>query len=112
MGTGRAAFSGKSIALIFNAVLERTPSAASAAIPNLPPKLDEIVAKALEKDPALRYQTAAEIGADLKRLQRDSDSTRASLPAPAAVSAPHAPNSKLRAGLLGVGLAFAVVLAF
>jgi serine/threonine protein kinase/Tfp pilus assembly protein PilF len=112
MATGRAAFPGKSAALIFNAILERTPPAASAANPNLPPKLDEIVAKALEKDPALRYQTAAEIGADLKRLKRDSDSTRVSLAAPAAVSAPPAPNWKLRAGLLGVGLAFAVVLAF
>src|SRR5260370_35421105 len=100
MGTGRAAFPGKSIALIFNAVLERTPPAASAAIPNLPPKLDEIVAKALEKDPALRYQTAAEIGADLKRLKRDSDSTLVSLTAPAPISAPHTPNLKYRARLL------------
>jgi serine/threonine protein kinase/tetratricopeptide (TPR) repeat protein len=76
MATGRVAFSGPTSAVIFHAILERTPPNPSAANSNLPSRFDEIVSKALEKDRTLRYQSAAEIGADLKRLKRDSDSAR------------------------------------
>ena len=69
-------FPGSTSAVIFHAILERTPPNPSSVNSNLPARFDEIVSKALEKDRALRYQSAAEIGADLKRLKRDTDSTR------------------------------------
>jgi non-specific serine/threonine protein kinase len=83
IATGRVAFSGPTSAVIFHAILERTPPNPSAANSNLPSRFDEIVSKALEKDRALRYQSAAEIGADLKRLKRDSDSARVPFAPPA-----------------------------
>jgi len=87
MATGRVAFSGPTSAVIFHAILERTPPNPSSVNSNLPSRFDEIVSKALEKDRSLRYQSAAEIGADLKRLKRDSDSTRATAAAPSAAPA-------------------------
>jgi serine/threonine protein kinase/Tfp pilus assembly protein PilF len=76
MAAGRMAFPGVTTAIIFHAILERTPPNPSTIKPGLLPRFDEIVSKALEKDRSLRYQSAAEIGADLKRLKRDSDSNR------------------------------------
>jgi serine/threonine protein kinase/tetratricopeptide (TPR) repeat protein len=112
MATGRVAFPGATSAVIFHAILERTPVNPSATNSNLPPRFDEIVSKALEKDRALRYQSAAEISADLKRLKRDTDSTRVTAATLAAkVVAPPARISKLRLGLLAAGMLFAVVLA-
>jgi serine/threonine protein kinase/Tfp pilus assembly protein PilF len=112
MATGRVAFPGSTSAVIFHAILERTPPHPSSLNSSLPSRFDEIVSKALEKDRTLRYQSAAEIGADLKRLKRDTDSTRASAASVAAVPAAlPARNSKLRMGLLAVGLLFAIVLA-
>src|SRR5580693_7686739 len=112
MATGRVAFPGPTSAVIFHAILERTPANPSSANANLPPRFDEIVSKALEKDRALRYQSAAEIGTDLKRLKRDSDSARVTAASgAAAVAAPPARNMKLRMGLLAAGLSSAVVLA-
>src|SRR5271170_540882 len=78
MATGRSAFSGGTSAVIFDAILNRNPVAPSILNPNVPPKLEEIVGKALEKDRDMRYQTAAELRADLKRLKRDIDSSRSS----------------------------------
>ena len=83
MATGRMAFPGNSAAVIYEAILNRTPVLASQTNQALPPKLDEIIGKALEKDRKLRYQSAAEIRTDLQRLKRDSDSARL----PAATSA-------------------------
>jgi serine/threonine protein kinase/Tfp pilus assembly protein PilF len=112
MATGRVAFSGSTSAVIFHSILERTPPNPGTLNSNLPPRFDEIVSKALEKDRALRYQSAAEIGADLKRLKRDSDTARVTA-ATAAVTktAPPARNSKLRMGVLAAGLSVAVVVA-
>ncbi|MGH9707953.1 MAG: protein kinase domain-containing protein, partial [Candidatus Acidiferrales bacterium] len=76
MATGRAAFSGPTSAVIFDAILNRAPAAPSSFNSILPPKLEEIIGKALEKDRDLRYQTAAELRTDLKRLKRDADSSR------------------------------------
>ncbi len=76
MSAGQAAFSGNTSAVIFDAILNRTPPAPSSLNPNLPAKLEEIIGKSLEKDRDLRYQTAAELRGDLKRLKRDTDSSR------------------------------------
>src|SRR5713226_8632193 len=77
MATGRQAFSGNTSAVIFHAILERAPTPALRVNPELPPRLQEIINKALEKDREVRYQSAAELRADLKRLKRDTDSGRA-----------------------------------
>ena len=75
MATSRLPFDGPTPAVIFNGILEKHPVAPSELNPALPPKLDEIVFKALEKDPDLRYQSAADIRGDLKRLKRDASSS-------------------------------------
>jgi Tfp pilus assembly protein PilF len=81
MATGRMAFPGNSAAVIHDGILNRTPVSASQVNHGLPPKLDEIVGKALEKDRKLRYQNAADIWTDLQRLRRDSESARMSVAA-------------------------------
>ncbi|HKS96912.1 MAG TPA: protein kinase [Terriglobia bacterium] len=83
MATGKQAFAGSTAAVIFEAILRDSPVAASRVNPHLPAKLEEIIAKSLEKDKRLRYQTASGPRADLQRLKRDLDSGRA---APAAAS--------------------------
>jgi len=74
MGTGRVAFGAPTSAAIFDAILNRRPTPALTANPSLPPKLEEIINKAIEKDRELRYQSAADLRADLKRLRRDTSS--------------------------------------
>jgi eukaryotic-like serine/threonine-protein kinase len=87
MGTGRMAFPGNSAAVIHDGILNRTPIAASQINKALPPKLDEIIGKALEKDRKLRYQNAADIRTDLQRLKRDTESAKVPAATSAAVAA-------------------------
>ncbi len=77
MATGRQAFSGATPAIIFEAILDRAPASAMRLNPDVPPKLDEIITKALEKDREMRYQHADDLRADLERLKREADSARA-----------------------------------
>jgi serine/threonine protein kinase len=73
MATGRLPFSGSTSAVIFNAILERDPVPAVQLNPQVPPKLQEFIDKLLEKDRDLRYQSAADLRGDLRRLKRATD---------------------------------------
>ncbi|MFZ0898513.1 MAG: protein kinase [Candidatus Sulfotelmatobacter sp.] len=101
MATGQRAFDGSTSAVIFNAILERTPLAPSKLNPGVPSRLEEIIDKALDKDLDMRYQTAAETRNDLKRLRRMLDSARTtgaittSTVDPAAVLQPGEGDSKV-----------------
>jgi len=76
MATGKMPFSGATSAVVFHAILELDPAPATEINPNLPPKLQEILEKLLEKDRDLRYQSAADLRGDLRRLKRDLESGR------------------------------------
>ena len=88
MSTGRQPFTGNTSAVIFDAILNRAPTAPVRLNPNLPAELERIINKALEKDRELRYQVASEMRGDLKRLKREIDSGRSS-----SVSVPTPPGS-------------------
>jgi eukaryotic-like serine/threonine-protein kinase len=77
MATGQLPFPGATSGVVFDGILNRPPVAASQLRPAMPPRLEEIVNKSLEKDKSLRYQHASELRSDLRRLKRDSDSDRA-----------------------------------
>jgi serine/threonine protein kinase/Flp pilus assembly protein TadD len=100
MSTGSQPFRGPTSAVIFNAIFNHTPEPASSLNMEIPEAVDSIISKALEKDRDLRYQSAAELRADLKRLKRDMDSGKrnlsgrtASYVVPASASAERAQNS-------------------
>ncbi len=90
MATGRQAFSSQSTGRVFDAILNRSPSSASLLRPDLPTRLDEIIARALEKDRELRYQHAAEIHRDLESLKHDLDSGQTDAPKATAAQHRHA----------------------
>jgi len=90
MATGHVSFPGNTTAVIFDGILNRDPAPASSHNPSISGELDRIIAKALEKDRALRYQTAADLRADLQRLRRDS-SKRLGVPLASAAASPGAP---------------------
>ena len=77
MATGKQAFAGHTSGVVFEAILNRAPAPAARLNPAISPQLEQIINKALEKNRALRYRTAADLSADLQRLKRDTDSARA-----------------------------------
>ncbi len=87
MATARLPFAGNTSAVIFHAILASDPVPVIQLNPDMPPKLQEAVAKLLEKDRDLRYQSAADLRGDLKRLKRDTESGRKSSPSVSAQSA-------------------------
>jgi serine/threonine protein kinase/Tol biopolymer transport system component len=85
MATGRMPFQAKAPADVVNGILHATPVPVSRVNPDIPPKLQEIIVRAMEKDRDVRYQSAADLRAELKRLKRDMDSGK--------LHAVNAPNS-------------------
>ena len=96
MATGRQAFSGDTVAALHQAILNRAPVPARELNPELPPKAEEIINKALEKDRNLRYQHAADIRTDLQRLIRQSESERSSAATSGTVVVPALPPPPVR----------------
>jgi eukaryotic-like serine/threonine-protein kinase len=126
MATGKLPFPGNTSAVIFNAILERDPVPAAQLNPQTPSRLQEIIDKLLEKDRDLRYQSAADLRGDLKRLKRDTETSRKMAQpvsgssvtvAPALTSSPQQPSSgsavaaAAREHKLGAGVVALVVIA-
>ena len=109
MVSGLQPFRGETYAVITEAILNRRPVAPVRLNPDVSPKLEEIINKALEKDRKLRYQSAAEIRADLQRLKRDSDSSRAATATAQVEAKPAVKSTRWRvftgATILVIGLA-------
>jgi serine/threonine protein kinase/tetratricopeptide (TPR) repeat protein len=109
MATGRQSFPGHTTAVVFDGILNRDPAPPSTINSMLPAELDRIVSKALEKDKSMRYQTAADLGADLKRLRRDSGSRQGMTPTSSGVSTPNSATVVLPSAS-GIGSAPTTVL--
>lgn len=105
MATGGMAFRGETSGIIFDAILNRAPAPAIRINPQVSPRLDDTINKLLEKDRDIRYQSAAELKADLKRLKRDSDSHNSMVVAPAPTPRPRIMKWAIAASaLVAVGL--------
>jgi len=96
MATGQTPFQGNTSAEIFGGILHRAPASPSQLNPKLPPKLEEIITRLLEKDRDLRYQSAADLRSELKRLQRDTNSGRST------VESGHSPAQSPSAGVQAI----------
>jgi eukaryotic-like serine/threonine-protein kinase len=107
MATGRLAFPGNTAALTHDAILHRAPVSVSVLNAEVPPKLTEIISKALEKDRNLRYQNASEMRADLQRLNRDMELTELRLADTTAASRVIAPRAQKK--LTGFMTAIAIL---
>jgi len=107
MATGTLPFRGDTSAVIFEAILSRAPVSPLRLNPDVPPELERIINKALEKDRDLRYQTAAELRGDLKRLKRDASSVSS----PSVVVSSETPWWRKKSALGGIGLALVILVA-
>src|SRR5690348_712263 len=95
MATGALPFRGESSGVIFKSILDSTPVPALRLNPDLPPKLEDIIGKALEKDRELRYQVASEMRADLRRLKRETETGRVAVASSGAVQVAQDSGSQL-----------------
>jgi serine/threonine protein kinase/Tol biopolymer transport system component len=113
MATGQIAFGGGTGGVIFDAILNRSPAPPARLNPKLPSELERIIDRAIEKDRGLRYQTAAELRAELKRLKRDTESGRATgFATPTVVPKPVRRNSSRLALLVGSLVVILAALGF
>jgi Tol biopolymer transport system component len=118
MATGQRAFAGNTTAVIFHSILSQVPTSPLQLNPALPPELERIINRLLEKDHDLRYQSAADLRSELKRLKRDTDSGRSPATAGVAETAPTGatiarPRWKIWAAVAGVaGLALVLALLY
>ncbi len=103
MATGQAVFGGATSALIFDAILNRAPVSPLRLNPEIPPELERIIHRLLEKDREVRYQTASDLRADLKRLKRHTDSGRSAAAAVAVEGDDTLPDRTALAGQEGAG---------
>ncbi len=110
MGTGGMAFRGETSGIIFDAILNRAPAPAIRLNPQISPRLEDIINKLLEKDREIRYQSAAELKADLRRLKRDSDSHTSMAVPPAPAPKPRLMKWAIAAGALVVVAVIAALL--
>ena len=110
IATGKTPFPGDTTGVIFDAILNRTPVTPSRLNPQVLPKFEEIIHKALEKDRELRYQSAGELRTDLRRLKRDSESGKTAPMIAAAASAAASGKARNRRMLIYSIVAIAVVL--
>ena len=113
MATGKLPFAGETAATIFDGILNHDPQSPLELNPVLPPKLDEVIRTALEKDKDLRYQSAADMRAELKRLKRDTSSGKVAVSSGAAVAAVKAgkPKSTVKVVAGAVAVIAVIVIA-
>jgi len=116
MATGKQPFSGNTSAIIFDAILNKAPTAPVRINPELPAALEGLINKCLEKERGLRYQTASDLRADLQRLKRDTQSSKvavaaASASAPVAVAQPAGRKWVMWAGIGAAVVAIAFIVA-
>ena len=104
MATGTLPFRGDTSGTIFDSVLNKAPVAAVRLNPDVPGKLEDIIGKCLEKDRETRYQSAAELKADLKRLKRDTDTQRLQVGAISAKKVGHGRRWAVAGTLLGIAV--------
>jgi eukaryotic-like serine/threonine-protein kinase len=110
MGTGAMAFSGATSGVIFEAILNRPPVPPLRLNPALPAGFEQVVNKALEKDRKMRYQSAADLGADLRRLKRETESSRVVVPKEVVEASAGFSSKSNRWGMYAGGAAVALLL--
>jgi eukaryotic-like serine/threonine-protein kinase len=108
MATGAVPFSGESAGVIFDGIMNRAPTSALRLNPGLPVAFEHVLEKSLEKDREMRYQSAAELRADLKRIQRASDSDRISSVHAQTEARPPSKRGIVFAGVVVLALLFAI----